>query len=967
MVSSEKNTYFSSILSQKKDWTIEEIIDLTNNLLTPFSSLDFSSLEPSDDVLMLRMISKLLPYKLRLYATIVSQLMDEGKMECPEFSVNVFNADTIVDSIALIYSLVVRGYKIDRIKSVRIFGTKGKVLSRTILLYNCLFSGLNVTGYDLGLADIKKEAVCDSLLTINLFPNTFSISENDHKQISSLIKKQHLLYSHTIFVETELMSPFIKGVSHDDNCSLYWRDLNKLRFNKYSCKSFNYRKYDKNLGGAIASHWCLFSTTSLMDLSYAQEYKIVLPNLCPGTPCNKVFNSGQNMLFFDTVLKDSGLCEDFDDKEIVTSETDFITGEENQYTLKRLVEDFPQYIIVEGLKRKEYWAQIVFDWYLLSGENGHPECYNNLGVLACLYNCLSDDFMNPDSDVCKTIINFWTMAANYDNLDAIRNLSNFYISRNMYAEGVKYYELAYNAKDASAAYSLGVAYEFGLFGCSMDTDKAISMYKDCLKFNEESRDTDCQLYINQCTLNLILLLYRKGVHFSEIERFYSKIQNPSETLKYAYAVMLNNKYNGALEDFFKILKLNCSLENEPSYVQFNQIVAQYNGVKIGSNKIQSDKKNAYDRLKNLANTGCKDWKDYEKYVWPLLARWSYDLNEPAIISNTYWIKATEVNPERACAYGMNTTLKLGNDEAKEIIKKYIHGNGCSDCHECGDYNKEEKCCPKAQVEWALRYEDNHQLSQLLIKSAANQGYLEALEYIAIYDVIENVMPKITLSALDKFALNIGIFPEKFQYCIAYFAEENNYKNLCAAAETGSKKAIAILTRASSLVNSKFEYIYWMLRSASMVDRFNIIKEISDKNLSGDFFYGKTLTDTDLIAAYKIIAEQFIGTPDDAYTTLKELAEFYVRGEKFQEALNLYKIAQEKYEEKRDEINTRMDEIEALRLDYEERQSNVYYENDDYDNDYYDDYDMRDTWDAMTDGMYGDMPEGFDGDFDFLGY
>ena len=34
---------------------------------------------------------------------------------------------------------------------------------------------------------------------------------------------------------------------------------------------------------------------------------------------------------------------------------------------------------------------------------------------------------------------------------------------------------------------------------------------------------------------------------------------------------------------------------------------------------------------------------------------------------------------------------------------------------------------------------------------------------------------------------------------------------------------------------------------------------------------------------------------------------------------------------------------------------------DDDNDY-----MRDSWDAMTDGMYGDMPEGFDGDYDFLG-
>ena len=46
--------------------------------------------------------------------------------------------------------------------------------------------------------------------------------------------------------------------------------------------------------------------------------------------------------------------------------------------------------------------------------------------------------------------------------------------------------------------------------------------------------------------------------------------------------------------------------------------------------------------------------------------------------------------------------------------------------------------------------------------------------------------------------------------------------------------------------------------------------------------------------------------------------------------------------------------------------------DDYAYDSYDRYDddndwMRDTWDAMTDGQYGDMPEGFDGDFDFLGF
>ena len=40
-------------------------------------------------------------------------------------------------------------------------------------------------------------------------------------------------------------------------------------------------------------------------------------------------------------------------------------------------------------------------------------------------------------------------------------------------------------------------------------------------------------------------------------------------------------------------------------------------------------------------------------------------------------------------------------------------------------------------------------------------------------------------------------------------------------------------------------------------------------------------------------------------------------------------------------------------------------------DAYDDYDdtdwERETWDALTDGMYGDMPEGFDGDYSFLGF
>ena len=43
-------------------------------------------------------------------------------------------------------------------------------------------------------------------------------------------------------------------------------------------------------------------------------------------------------------------------------------------------------------------------------------------------------------------------------------------------------------------------------------------------------------------------------------------------------------------------------------------------------------------------------------------------------------------------------------------------------------------------------------------------------------------------------------------------------------------------------------------------------------------------------------------------------------------------------------------------------------NEDYYEDYcgYDDDNERDTFYALTDGMYGDMPDDFDGDYSFLG-
>ncbi len=57
----------------------------------------------------------------------------------------------------------------------------------------------------------------------------------------------------------------------------------------------------------------------------------------------------------------------------------------------------------------------------------------------------------------------------------------------------------------------------------------------------------------------------------------------------------------------------------------------------------------------------------------------------------------------------------------------------------------------------------------------------------------------------------------------------------------------------------------------------------------------------------------------------------------------------------------MYEIETREFKAKNRYSNLnsgyYIEDEDYN---------RNTWDAMTDGMYGDMPDGFDDDYDFLG-
>ena len=86
---------------------------------------------------------------------------------------------------------------------------------------------------------------------------------------------------------------------------------------------------------------------------------------------------------------------------------------------------------------------------------------------------------------------------------------------------------------------------------------------------------------------------------------------------------------------------------------------------------------------------------------------------------------------------------------------------------------------------------------------------------------------------------------------------------------------------------------------------------------------------------------------------------------YSKAVELYKIASSKGFDVNKRIDELEEEIERINSDYSYDHDYDYSYDHDYD--YYDEPDYaRDTWDAMTDGMYGDMPDGFDGDYDFLG-
>lgn len=969
IISTETNTYFASILSQKDKWSVTEIEDLCLSLLEPFKGLDISKLDKSNDVEMLLEYAKYLECKNAYYKGIVDKIASDKCLNNDEIAINIFNSEAGTDALALLSNIAAKGYFISKIKSVKLFGRNHYYLRRALLLLNKLFPLVKVEAYYASVYEIENECKCDSIYTINLFVNTLTLADNIHKRISELLIKSHYIYSHNIFVET--LDSANRSEIPELDCKYYWQSLEMTRFCKNAPKSYSI-KSKNNLKGQYAytgrTCYAVLSTLSVKDLLLNREFKIVLPHLCPGVPVCKLFNQNRMMLFFENCPFDNlDLTSQFDNIEIVATVEDFLHIQpKEEYTLARAIMEFPQYEIAKALSNNEKWANILFDFYKTSAENGNLKCYNNLGVLISLMDS-KDETDEIDSGSNKEAIRYFKLAAEGGNVDAMINLASLYAYKKLLDEAMKYYDMAYKNGSPLGAYSLGVAYHFGIGGYSVDHKKAIDLYRKTFQMceKESEDDGDCKRYtpLSNCGLNLMILLYEDGVSLCDIAKVYNKVDKRSNELTYAYTIISNNLSNRA-SDLFSILSLDeVCIDGLPSYKKYNYLNVLHNGVVCGKKILEKDSKKALEGMRELAETGCPDWPDWGKYVWKDLAIWTNKDEGNSTLAASYWIKAAASNPDSACAYETNMVICncVSDEEKKDIWRKYAYGNGCLTCHECSNYNSDKRCCPKAQLRWAKDYESDNAVANFLIKSAANQGYESSILELSLYQVLEQYTSGKKPSMLDMFMFNFGKVPSAYEVIFDKLAQDNEYDSLTRAADLGSRRAASVLAEVSKLRQSKFDIYYWNLLLSNLFSKLSLLEELSEHKISDGYFEPTSLIERDYLDCAKENVEQFIGKNDDALELLQKLTKFYIDGGCYQTALKLYQLA----EAKNIDVKECIDNVKAM-IEEEGRKSRNYRNYNDYDND--DDYHDygRDTWDALTDGMYGDYPgDGFD--YDVLGF
>lgn len=612
----ERDTAYSSILFQKDYIKLEDLNEIADELLKPFSDIDNEDSLPRVFLLHKEIVSELND-RIKSISKIADILKNNHILDCDEITIVDYGCGQGFASLALLSWFLEKKENLNSVKQVILVDKDKDALKRALLHYSVLFPKIDVIAYKQDLFDENFYIECKSVMTINLFSHILECDFRLLENIKHLILKSHNILMHNIFLEK---------IS-----SFYFRDRIKSYYFNYVLYSINNHpdteiiKTETYHLKPITNHtdkvdlfrYGIVSRTKITELSINDidyHYKL----LCPGNAFRRLFNVPQKILYFERPLENTNYCDNLDNKIMIWGKT-----------IKYCAEHFEQYAICEALSDNLPESKEILNVYEKAAKDGVTEAYNNLAVLFLLlqeYN---------KTDYKKQIIDYLNLAIEGGSPYAMINLASFYMQGNIHDKAIDLYKLAAKSNHYVALFNLAVIMNFGLYNHEIDLNKAEDLYQRCIKdlkpgilqskSLDEVRKEESRLR-NICELNLMLLMEKKGAHYLDICDFYHSINKPTKEVDYCYNI-LSIKHTLRFNRHF-IKKYIIQSRNdivEESFMTYNRAVFLYFGLELSDyDKISANKQKGLSIIKSLAEEKTKEWYEKDKYIYEFFENYLFE-------------------------------------------------------------------------------------------------------------------------------------------------------------------------------------------------------------------------------------------------------------------------------------------------------------------------------------------------------
>ena len=950
----EHDTLYSYLLNKQESVSLDSLKELAFSMLSPFKTIEESDNMPSEYTFLKELYTEL-HIRMQCITNVANIMSNEGNLNCEEITIVDYGCGQGLASLCLLNWLQSQNFNLSCIKQIKLIDKNSVALKRALLHFSVLYPSIDVIAYEQDFMSKDFSIECNSILTINLFSQVLNQNFKLVDHIRDIILKGHNLLMHNVFIEELITTDFPNKYN-----SIYFKYLLNKVTDTTACHLLYDKKITLSQDDTKRTHLirtAVLSRTKILEC-FIPNVNNNFSNLCPGEPCKKFHNVPFSLLYYVRPLENTDYCSNLDDKNMISFEANYVSPDfkdqwkkeadiMNPKTIKFCAEKFYQGHIHHALSCNMPCAKEILNLYQKAAEEGITEAYNNLGVIY-----YQDAY--EDENAKEKSLNFFKLAAKGGSAHAMINLASYYMDNNEVEMAIKYYEAAAEQNNCIALFNLAIAYNFGLLGKTVDINKSEQLYRKCLKvFNEEKehdfRDINMQ---NMCCLNLMLLLYNKGEHYLKILDIFALVDKPSKQLNYCYEIITIASTNRFKKDVICTLAPNDSGEINKPYMSYNRAILLYNGLKINKYNINIDpnKELAIEIMRNLVESDNIEWEEKEKWANSQYCLWVKEYRE------RYWREQAQKDVN-ACSSLTNLALfcSISEEEKKSILKKYAFGDGCSICDECTNYDSERRACPKAQYKWAKLYETNSDCALNLLSQSANQGYNNALFDMGFYQAIRENIPTFKEDPKYRhYSSKIHIMPpQDYDILLPILAQDCYYTKLQKVAESGNIRVQSILPFIATHRSNKYNFIYWLsvFCSYTYEDRakhllINEFNKICNKSID-NYFLPSTLSEKQIISISINITNT---TKDTAF--LCKLGNYYLEGKELYNAQLLYRLAKDKGCKEVDlileEIDKKIEEENFL-----SGKNNNYraYDEPDY---------SRDTWDAMTDGMYGDYPgEGVD--------